>query len=261
MTAQHVSREVDVPGGPTAVEIVGDGPEMLYLHGLSASPGIAADEAPRGRRLALPWQRGHGAFPWPAEESAYTLDGYVADAVAVLDALGWQKVQVGGTSMGAAVALRLALDHPDRVSQLFLAGPALADRPNPDAAILVEMAGFLVGADMDACIERIIEWQRIRGVPSEMSEVARRLTIHRPEPLATALRVVPRWIVFDGDADLRRLPSTHVVGWPEDPLHPLDLARRVAAVTGGTFGLAPGLTAVVTDPASVARAWAADSPA
>jgi len=258
MNAQHVSRPVDVPGGPTVVEMVGDGPAMLYLHGLSASPVIAADEAPPGRRLALPWQRGHGTFPWPSEESAYTLDGYVADAVTVLDALGWEKVQVGGTSMGAAVALRLALEHPDRVSQLFLAGPALADRPNPDAAILVEMAGFLVGPDMGACIDRIIDWQRTRGVPSEMSEVARRLTTHRPEPLAAALRAVPRWVVFDGDADLRRLPPTHVVGWPDDPLHPLHLARRVAAITGGTLGMAPGLIAVVTDPASVARAWVAD---
>lgn len=240
------------------MELVGEGPPLLYLHGLSASPEIAAEEAPSGRSVALPWQRGHGSFPWSEEESAYTVEGYVADAVAVLDVLGWEKVDVGGTSMGAAVALRLALDHPDRVSRLFLGGPALSDGPNPDASILVEMAGFLVGDQMGPCIDAIIEWQRSRGVPDEMAAVARRLAVHRPGPLAAALRAVARWIVFEGDDDLRRLPPTHVVGWPDDPLHPFDLARRVAAVTGGTLGEAPGLVAVITDPASIARAWMVD---
>ena len=39
----------------------------------------------------------------------------VDDAVAVLDALGWQRAHVFGHSLGGVVAQRLALRHPDRV--------------------------------------------------------------------------------------------------------------------------------------------------
>ncbi|MCX4744843.1 alpha/beta fold hydrolase [Kitasatospora sp. NBC_01287] len=46
---------------------------------------------------------------------AYTSEDMTDDAVAVLDALGWERAHVFGHSLGGAIAQRLALRHPDRV--------------------------------------------------------------------------------------------------------------------------------------------------
>ncbi|MEU6116899.1 alpha/beta hydrolase [Streptomyces sp. NPDC047117] len=50
--------------------------------------------------------------------TAYTAEDMADDAVAVLDALGWQSAHLLGVSLGGAVAQRVALRHPDRVRTL-----------------------------------------------------------------------------------------------------------------------------------------------
>jgi len=98
-------------------------PPLLLLHSLAAhshwwdwaAPLLAA----RFSVVALD-QRGHGASAW-AEPPAYTFDDYAADAVGVLDALGWSTATVIGHSMGGYVGALVAAGHPDRVSALVMA--------------------------------------------------------------------------------------------------------------------------------------------
>jgi pimeloyl-ACP methyl ester carboxylesterase len=47
--------------------------------------------------------------------TAYTAEDMTDDAVAVLDAVGWDSAHLFGASMGGLVAQRIALRHPDRV--------------------------------------------------------------------------------------------------------------------------------------------------
>ncbi|HET8961579.1 alpha/beta hydrolase [Nocardioides sp.] len=58
----------------------------------------------------------------------------VEDAVAVLDAAGVDSAVVVAGSMGGAVALDLALAHPDRVRALVLIGSAVRGAPYPEVA-------------------------------------------------------------------------------------------------------------------------------
>lgn len=76
--------------------------------------------------------RGNGRSDRPADVAAYADTEYVADALAALDATGTDRAVVAGLSMGAGYALRLAAEHPDRVSGAVFIGPAVPVRERPD---------------------------------------------------------------------------------------------------------------------------------
>ncbi|MBS1677606.1 MAG: 3-oxoadipate enol-lactonase [Actinobacteria bacterium] len=62
--------------------------------------------------------RGNGASPAPA--GPYAIADLAADVVALLDELDIAGASVCGLSLGGMVAMRLALDHPDRLDRLVL---------------------------------------------------------------------------------------------------------------------------------------------
>jgi 3-oxoadipate enol-lactonase len=65
-------------------------------------------------------QRGLGRTSKP--DQAYSMSDYADDAAALLDAFGWARAGVVGSSFGGMVALELVLGHPDRVTKLVLCG-------------------------------------------------------------------------------------------------------------------------------------------
>ncbi len=89
--------------------------------------------------------RGNGRSDRPAGAAAYDDAELVADAVAVMDELGVDRAVVVGLSLGARILLRLAADHPDRVSGAVYVGAALSlrDRPDPvEDSFEVERASY-----------------------------------------------------------------------------------------------------------------------
>lgn len=103
-------------GGPV------DGPAVLLLHGFPQDSrewdGITGGLHDAGLRTVALDQRGYSPGARPAGRRAYRMAECVADAVAVLDALGLPAVDVVGHDWGAAVAWHLAARHPDRVRTL-----------------------------------------------------------------------------------------------------------------------------------------------
>jgi pimeloyl-ACP methyl ester carboxylesterase len=69
------------------------------------------------RTIALD-QRGYSPGARPAGVEAYRMGECVADAVAILDALGLDTAHVVGHDWGAVVGWQLAARHPDRVTTL-----------------------------------------------------------------------------------------------------------------------------------------------
>ena len=59
--------------------------------------------------------RGNGQSDRPDDVAAYTLDNYVADALAVMDATRTGPAIIAGLSLGAMIACVLAAYHPERV--------------------------------------------------------------------------------------------------------------------------------------------------
>ena len=66
--------------------------------------------------------RGNGRSDRPQNQAAYSFDAYYGDFVAVLDAVGIERLAVVGISATAMTALRLAAEQPRRVSHVIVAG-------------------------------------------------------------------------------------------------------------------------------------------
>jgi pimeloyl-ACP methyl ester carboxylesterase len=74
--------------------------------------------------------RGNGQSDRPDDVAAYTLDNYVADALAVMDATRTGSAVLVGLSYGAMVACILAAHHAERVKAAILVGTAAVVGPN-----------------------------------------------------------------------------------------------------------------------------------
>lgn len=105
----------------------GKGEPVLLLHGFSASalmqwkvPGVAELLSRRYRVIAMDF-RGHGRSDKPYDPGMYGIH-LVRDAVGLLDHLGIAKAHVVGYSMGGRVALRMSVDHPERLHSATIGG-------------------------------------------------------------------------------------------------------------------------------------------
>jgi len=106
------------------VEEAGAGERALVLvHGFTGSRDDFREQLPPlaalGRTLALD-QRGHGGSTNSGKHELYTVANLVDDLAAAFDALGLERADLLGHSLGGAVALRFALAHPDRLASLVL---------------------------------------------------------------------------------------------------------------------------------------------
>lgn len=124
--------------GREIAAIVAPGPRrpVLLLHGNSSSKSVWARQIPllveQGRGVLAPDLPGHGDSDDARDpEATYSFPGYAAAIGGLLDALGWNAVDVVGWSLGGHVGLEL-LATDRRVQSLLIVGtPPI--RPCPEA--------------------------------------------------------------------------------------------------------------------------------
>lgn len=172
---------------------------------------------------------GHGRSDRPADPQAYSVTAFAEQVVALLDHLGAAQAVVGGTSLGANVALETAAIAPQRVRGLLLEAPILdngvetgmltfgpllltarflplaiatlrrATRPVPRGVV-----PFWAGVALDACDQR----------PAAVAALVHGLFFGRAAPSARERRAI-------------RVPAL-VVGHRRDPLRPHGDAAMLA---------------------------------
>ncbi len=178
-------------------------------------------------------QRGNGLSDWEAGD--LSLDRFVEDLEAVVDAAGLDRFVLYGTSQGAPISVAYAARHPDRVARLILHGGYAQGRlmrsepaeratgeavqtlirlnwGKPGTAFLKSFAASFLPEGDKAQIDSLAELQRLTTSPANAARLR---------------EAVDRFDVVDLLVGVAC--PTLVVHAREDGVHPLDQGRRLAA--------------------------------
>ena len=103
---------------------------------------LAPEIAAFGYRVICIDLLGHGESDAPVDLNYYAMPAFGDQIAALLDHLGLEKAVVGGTSLGANVALEFGVRHSDRAQGLFVEMPVL---DNALVAVAIAFTPVLVG--------------------------------------------------------------------------------------------------------------------
>jgi pimeloyl-ACP methyl ester carboxylesterase len=119
---EPVGGRVAVNGMQMYYEVSGEGDPLIVLHGAYMNIPTMGDIIPKLAEThtvyALEFQ-GHGRTD--DIDRPITYPNLADDVAAFMDAVGIERADVFGYSMGAAAGLRLAIDHPEKIGKLVAA--------------------------------------------------------------------------------------------------------------------------------------------
>jgi len=214
---------------------------LVLLHGLGADRAQPLDLIPDAARLRLTTLaidfRAHGDTRVIGGSDDFTLDGLLADLIALVRSLGQadKPAHLVGISMGAGVALRAAATRSFDLRSLTLVRPAFTDESIPDhLAVMHRIAEFLDRPDPDAAADEFAttaEYLRVASVSAASAESLRRqFSEPRARERAVRFHAVPSNVAYRHPAELQVIDApTLVVGARDDPIHPIAVAETWAA--------------------------------
>jgi 3-oxoadipate enol-lactonase len=239
------TRRFTLNGVNLAVEVKGEGPAILFIHGYPHDRSIWAQPVAEleGFRRIAPDLRGMGESDAP--DLGYSIETYAGDLAALLDTLGVEETVLCGLSMGGYVAFEFLRRWPRRVRGLVLmdtraeADTAEAKRGRDASAATVRESGsaavaatLLPGMLAPSTLEgspEVVERVRAMMAATPVAGMVGALGAMRDRPDSTEL--LP---------SLAGLPTLVLVG-EDDALTPPAQARAMAdAIPGAAFGIIRG---------------------
>lgn len=224
-------------GATYARTTLGEGPALLLAHGAGGSvdanfgpvlPALAAAH----RAVAIDYP---GAGRTPRAKAPLTLDGLADELIAAADAEGADTFALAGYSLGAAVAVRTAARHPDRVKALVLTAPFA--RPDTRMTLAAQTWHHLASSgDRDKLARFLLPLalspEALDALsPEQLDATLRGTAESAPEGSADHVDLVIR---ADVRADLAAITApTLVITTTRDQLVPPALQREVAAGISG----------------------------
>jgi 3-oxoadipate enol-lactonase len=228
------ARQLAVNGVNLAVEVHGEGPAVLFVHGYPLDHTIWRDQidALEGYRRIAPDLRGMGRSDAP--DLGYGLSTYAADLAALLDALGVERVVLCGLSMGGYIAFEFLRRWPERVRGVVLmdtraeADGAEARRGRDAAAATAREQG--AGAVAEAMLPKLLAPGTLERSPETVERIRRMIAATPVAGIVGALAAMrDRPDSTDLLSTLDSVPVLVLVG-QEDALTPPDAARRMAGL-------------------------------
>jgi len=219
-----------------AVEVSGEGPAVLCIHGLGGSsnvwtPLLPALHGHRVIRFDLP---GSARSALPAEPLSIAL--FVRAAEQVLAALGTSRVTVLAHSLGTVVAQHFAVANPDKVDGLLLFGPLAAPPDQGRPGILARAALAREGLPAmqeiaDAIVAGATGTETKAHNPLALALV--RECVMRQSPLGYAASCTALAAAQPAPVEQLTVPVLLVTG-DQDGVAPAAAAKALAARIGGS---------------------------
>lgn len=210
----------------------GEGDRVVVLaHGLLMNRRMYGRLGPalaeHGHRAICVDLLGHGRSDRPEDLRLYSMPLFARQVEALLDHLGLDQAVVGGTSLGANVALELATHAPDRVAGLFIEMPVLDNAlPGVAATFAPVMLGLRLGRPLLEVTSRLAA-----AVPRTHFLVDLGLDFARQSP-GPALAVLEGLLLGETaphrEERLRIEQPALIVGHTLDPLHPFSDSGMLA---------------------------------
>jgi pimeloyl-ACP methyl ester carboxylesterase len=203
-------------------ETYGVGDRLLVLvHGLLMNrrmyERVAPELADRGNRVVCVDLLGHGRSDRPEDLRLYSMPLFARQVVALLDHLETPSAVIGGTSLGANVALELAVREPERA--LFIEMPVLDNAlPAVVAVFAPLLLGLRIGRPAFELLSRVTS-----GLPRSLNLIDLGLDTlrQRPGPSGAVLEGLLLGETAPHREDRRGIEQPAlVIGHPRDPLHP-----------------------------------------
>lgn len=234
--------DVEVNGTRLHVTDEGAGHAVLFLHGMGCDgtdwqPQIDAFSADR-RCIAID-HRGHGRSSREVG-AGYSIAGFAADALGVLDHLGVDRAHVVGLSMGGMIAQQLTLTAPDRVCTLSLLDTFA--RPGATGEGMGAMADQVEAGGLDALAggfqAMVFAASTLAGKPDLIERFDTQFRGNTPACLAWDMRAIAAIDTYDQLSSIS--VSTVVLCGAEDNLTPRPMAEELAAaIPGATLEIVP----------------------
>ena len=183
---------------------------------------------------------------------AYSAEDMTDDAVAVLDALGWDSAHLFGHSMGGQVAQRTALRHPGRVRSLTSSASLPGDASRLSAGRYVHLGlvaklarmKFPEGRDGDIALAVAVT-RAIASAAYPFDERAVRAMAAREQvsgvrdTAAQSRQAGAKW--HGGRLSQLRVPTLVLHGSDDPLLRPAAARRTAQAISGGRLVIVPGV--------------------
>ena len=236
------------------VQVMGEGPVALLLHGTGASTHSWRALMPLlARRFTViaPDLPGQG-FSVPAPSEAYSIAGMAAALGALLTAMGVRPDLVIGHSAGAALGARLCLDGRIAPARLISINGALLPLGgwagqlfSPLARLMVKLPGmprlFAWRAADPAIVRRLLDDTGSKLDATGVELYAR--LFRRPEHVAGTLGMMAAWDLPGLARDLPRLatPLTLIIGQRDRTIRPTEARRLQRLLPAARILPLPGL--------------------
>lgn len=187
-------------------------------------------------------QRGNGLSDWQLGD--LSLDAFVADLEAVVDACGLDRFYLYGTSQGAPIAVAYTARHRDRVNHLVLQGGFARGRLRRGTAEEIEQGKALLtlirhqwGKEGSPFIQAFASMFAPGGTKEEISSLAELQRVTTSPQNAASLRAAVDSFDVTGELGKVDVP-TLVIHARNDGVQPLDQGRELAAgIRGAEFAM------------------------
>ncbi len=213
------------PAPHLAADIVGDGPLLIFLHGVGGGRrNWARQVATFGRRFTAVAidLRGYGDSDDYDTPLAFT--DFADDVVRVIDRFGAKAAHVCGLSMGGRIALDLVGRYPSRVLSLTLADTSAGSKETQDPA--------KIEAFLSARRKPLLEGQ----TPAQLAPLLVETLVGPNATAAQRTELTASLAALHTDSYLKTLEAvTRFTDFPDFP----DVAVPVQVITGSEDRVAP----------------------